>query len=367
MTPPLRIVAVGDLSFNGRYQALLHTNRGQHVLAAVTPHWQSADLRLGNLEAPLTTAPRAVPCKLALRAPAAAVDVLCAAGFDVLSLANNHAMDFGPDGLSDTLNQLHASGRATVGAGAEEALARAPLVLHRRGQRIGLLAWCAVTQKSPLFAGPCTPGVAELRLETCLRDVRALRAQVDWLIIQVHWGQELAELPSPEQRCWARQMVEAGADLILGHHPHVWQPMEHMDGVPVFYSLGNFVFSDMFWRGQTPRGDAFVSRYRLHPLSHATGWVEVTLQRGRATAVRFRPALLRRDGTVVPQETRCRLHAWETLCQRLASPNYAADYQAEVRRAEARLRWQAAWRSPWRRLELWLFRHGLMPLAVEGT
>jgi len=361
----LRIVAVGDVSLNGRFVPLLQAGGGERILAQVTPAWQAADLRLGNLEAPLTTAPRAVPCKLALRAPTVAVDFLRQAGFDCLSLANNHMMDYGPQGLAETLAHLQDAGLSSGGAGITAVAARAPLLLERQGQRVGVLAYCAVTQKSPLFAGPTTPGVAAWQLADCLREVRALRSQVEWLIVQLHWGHELAQLPSPEQRQWARQLVAAGADLILGHHPHVLQPLERIDGVPVFYSLGNFLFSDMFWRGRTTEGERFVSRYRLHPLSRRTGWAEVVLQRGRPAEVRFHPCWLRRKLTLVPAPRR--LRDWQQLEQRLQGENYAADYAAEVRRAETRLRWQAAWRSPWRRLELFLFRHGLLPSAVEGT
>jgi poly-gamma-glutamate capsule biosynthesis protein CapA/YwtB (metallophosphatase superfamily) len=204
-------------------------------------------------------------------------------------------------------------------------------------------------------------------LEDCERAVRELRPRVDWLVVQLHWGTELCQLPSPAQRRRARRLVEAGADLILGHHPHVLQPMEMIDGVPVFYSLGNFLFSDMYWRGKGPQGQPFASRYRLHPLSRLTGWAEVVLTRGGPTTARLHPARLGRDLAVVPEDTAERRRQWEGLCRSLARPDYESAYEAEELLAVARLRWQDAWQSLPRRLELLLFRCGLLPRAVEGT
>src|SRR5207302_2434220 len=112
----IRIVAVGDLSFNGRYPRLLKRQGADHPFRAVLPAWHGADLRLGNLESPVTTAPRAAPSKTTLRAPAEAVASLRAADFDCLTLANNHMMDYGPRGLAETQAALDAAGLRHVGA-----------------------------------------------------------------------------------------------------------------------------------------------------------------------------------------------------------------------------------------------------------
>ena len=161
--------------------------------------------------------------------------------------------------------------------------------------------------------------------------------------------------------------VEAGADLILGHHPHVWQPLEWIEGVPVFHSLGNCLFSGMYWRGRTPSGASFVSRYRLHPLSRRTGWAEVILRRGAGAIARFHPARLRRNLEFRAQETPERHAEWEALCRRLQPPNYETGRLRERMRARRRLAWQAEWKSLPRRVALHLFRFGLLPGAVEGT
>lgn len=362
MSPSLHLVAVGDLSFNGGYARLR-----ENPLRGVIDRWSAADLRLGNLESPLTDAARAAPGKIALRGCARASDYLREAGFDALCLANNHAMDYGPGGLAETCARLDAAGLPHRGAGPDDVTAYAPLVLHRCGQTIGLVSYCCVSQISPLYAGPETPGVAALEIERCVAEVRRLRSQVDWLIVQVHWGEELSELPSLAQRTWAKRLVEAGADLILGHHPHVWQPLEWINGVPVFHSLGNCLFSGMYWRGRTGSGENFVSRYRLHPLSRRTGWAEVFLRRGTVTVARFHPARLRRNLEFRAQETPERQAEWDALCRRLQPPNYETGRLRERARARRRRAWQDDWQSLPRRLALHLFRCGLLPGAIEGT
>jgi hypothetical protein len=356
------VIAVGDLSFNGGYG-----RRRDNPLRGVLDEWRSADLRLGNLESPLTEAPRASPGKLTLRGAERAPAFLREAGFDALTLANNHVMDYGPGGLADTCARLADAGLPHHGAGSDESAARAPLILHRQGQSIGILAYCAVEQKSPLYAGPGRAGAAALEIDACLRDIRNLRPRVDWLIVQAHWGPEMAQFPSPEQRACARRFVEAGADLVLGHHPHVLQPLEWIDGVPVFYSLGNCLFSGMYWRGRNSSGEPFVSHFRLHPLSRQTGWAEVRLRRGEPTEARLRPAFLRKNLRLVPHDTATRRSAWQGLGAQLDRADYESAYRAELEQARKRLAWQEGWQSLERRLALLLFRKGLLPLAVEGT
>lgn len=358
----LRVMAVGDLSFNGGYRRL-SANPLQRLLG----RWAQADVRLGNLESPFTAAPRVAPAKVALRGSDQAVHFLRQARFDGLSLANNHAMDFGPEGLRDTQTALEHAGLAHHGAGQNEEEAYRPLILERNDQTIGVFSCCSVSQSSPLYAGRDQPGVARLVLDRCVEQIRRLRSQVDWVIVQAHWGEELSELPMPEQRGAARAFVNAGADLILGHHPHVWQPLEWLDGVPVFYSLGNCLFSGMYWRGRTPAGESFTACYRLHPRSRRTGWVEVELRRDRQSTARFHPTFLGRNLHLYPDDSRERQREWEALCRKLSTLDEPATLAGERHRAEKRRQWQDDWRSLPRRLALLLFRHGLLPGAVEGT
>ncbi|HVS37579.1 MAG TPA: CapA family protein [Gemmataceae bacterium] len=362
----VRIIAVGDLCFNGRYRPRLARRGARYPFHRVLPEWREADLRLGNLESPITAAPKTFPSKLTLRAAPDAAAALSTAGFDCVTLANNHMLDFGPEGLADTRTALDARGMIHVGAGMDLAAASAPAVLHCKGRTIGVVAFCLVEQNSALYAGPTTPGVAPLDVDGAVRRIRELRPRVDWLIVQIHWGVEMSRLPTPEQRRWAARLAEAGADLIVGHHPHVLQPYETIGGVPVFYSLGNFLFSDMYWRGCSKTGDPFLTKLRLHPLSRRTGWAEVVLQRGRPAQAQFHPARLGRDLALRPERTAARDRDWEALCAALDAPDYDALAAAEGRRAQARLDWASAWRPIQRRIEMRLVHYGLVPFAVEA-
>ncbi len=361
----IRIIAVGDLSFNGRYHRLLARHGPAQPFRRVSAAWSSADLRLGNLESPITTAPKTFPSKLTLRSAPDAAASLRTAGLDCVTLANNHMLDFGAAGLADTRTALDAAGIAHVGAGTDLASAAAPVVLHRNGQSIGLLGFCLVAQNSPLYAGPATPGVAAFDADAAARSIRGLRPCVDWLIVQIHWGVEMSRLPTTRQRQWARRIVEAGADLIVGHHPHVVQPFETVAGAPVFYSLGNFLFSDMYWRGCS-QGDTFLTKLRLNALSRRTGWAEVVLTPGGPSKAHFHTARLGNDMAVRPEPTAGRRREWEKLCSTLSAPDYEERVAAELVCAHKRLEWASACKPLRRRLEMRLVHYGLVPFAVEG-
>ena len=364
---PLKIVAVGDLAFNGRYHRLLDRHGPEYPLGEVLPHWCDADLRFGNLESPLTARPKVTPSKLTLRGAPHAIDALQYARFDFVAVANNHMMDYGPEGLAETCDKLDVAGIAHAGAGDNNGAACAPAILNHNGHTIGLLAYCDVWQVSPLYARERSPGVAPLRVSDCVAQIQELRRQVDWVIVQLHWGQEMAQMPSPEQRAWARSLVDAGADLVLGHHPHVLQPAEIVDGVPVFYSLGDFLFSDMFWSGRNEKDEAFLAKMKLHPLSRKTGWTEIILDKQSPPQVRFRPASLTRGLAVVPDDSAKRLDEWETLNSQLNGDGYPRAYEWECERAKASQDALDEWCSLWSRLESKLFGFGLFPNAALGT
>jgi poly-gamma-glutamate synthesis protein (capsule biosynthesis protein) len=187
------------------------------------------------------------------------------AGFDVLSLANNHVGDFGLPSLLTTVRRVRAAGIAPVGAGAGAAEARRAAVVERAGVRFGFLAFNAIGETPA--AGPSTAGAAQLRmpprtgplnradLESLVSDVRSLRGRVDVLVVLPHWGQQYTDRPVAAQRTVARALVDAGADLVVGSHPHWVQGAEVYRGRLVAYSLGNFVF-DMSFSRQTQEGVA---------------------------------------------------------------------------------------------------------------
>ncbi len=235
------VVVVGDVML-GRGLA------GQGAaLADVAPWLRQADLALGNLEAVLAPAgapPRqsADGQRIILEAPPQAASWLRDAGFDVLGLANNHSLDFGAPGLAATAERLQAVGIATVGAGQGEA-AEAAVIREVRGVRLALLAFNAVPDPDPAATGDGWQA-APWDEARAVALVQAAQQQAGAVIVALHWGVEYAAQPAPWQRQAAATLAAAGADLIVGHHPHVaqtWQIFAE-DQALAAYSLGNLLF-----------------------------------------------------------------------------------------------------------------------------
>lgn len=201
----------------------------------------AADLTFGNLECPVSDTGRNRHNLYSFRADPRAIEGLKFAGFDVLSVANNHMYDWGPDALLDTVRRLREAGIHPVGAGANDLEAHYPAIVDLGGLRIAFLAYVNVDPKQAT-AAPDRPGVAWLEPERVLADIRFARPLADLVIVGLHWGVEYAARPGRSQVELAHQMIDAGADLIVGGHPHVVQPMEEYQGRWIAYSLGNFVF-----------------------------------------------------------------------------------------------------------------------------
>ena len=239
------VIAVGDILL-GRGVA---AQAGSFSLAA--PWLAGADLTLGNLEGVLVEGgtPRAAPAgdpqPIILSASPSSAVLLPRAGFDILSLANNHALDYGGDGLRRTIDHLHAAGLDVVGIAGASAAA-GPLFRELNGLRLAFLAFNAVPDPHPQLACPdasaCTPRPATWDPATSPAAIAAARAQSDAVIVSVHWGFEYQPLPDPQQEAVAAAMLNAGADLVLGHHPHVPQKISLDGDRLVAYSLGNFLF-----------------------------------------------------------------------------------------------------------------------------
>jgi poly-gamma-glutamate capsule biosynthesis protein CapA/YwtB (metallophosphatase superfamily) len=223
----------------------------EFVFTGVQPALQTADILVGNLECALTGRSQAEKKSYTLKAPTAAARALSLAGFDVLSLANNHAMDYGYAGLQDTQAHLDEYGIATVGAGQDEAAAHKPLIVSRNGLRLAFLAYMDVIPELSGFdphswiAAAGKPGIAWADPGRITADVTAARREADLVIVLLHSGIEIGEfIPNTtnEQHVQARAAIDAGAAVVIGSHPHVLQPIERYHGGLIAYSLGDFVF-----------------------------------------------------------------------------------------------------------------------------
>jgi len=200
-----------------------------------------ADLAYCNLECPISDRGRNLHHLYSFRADPRALEGLKAAGFTIVSEANNHAYDWGPAALVDTLGRLHTMGIHTVGAGANTLEAHHPAVVDLGGVRVAFLAYVNIDPQDAA-AGVDRAGVAWLDFERVAADIRFARNLADLVVVCPHWGVEYATAPTCQQQELARKIIDAGADLIVGSHPHVVQPLEQYRGRWVAYSLGNFIF-----------------------------------------------------------------------------------------------------------------------------
>ena len=250
----------------------------------VQPDLASADVAIVNLEMAITERGEPYEKEYVFRAPGSAALTLVGAGIDVVSLANNHVFDFGREGLEDTISVLDEVGILRPGAGSNNAEAYAPRILTLdNGVRVAFVSATAVVPGG-FASGADRPGVADAKWATprVLAAVRAAAAGNDVVVVSLHWGVEREPCPNEEQRTLAQQIIEAGADLILGHHPHVLQPIETLDRSVIAYSLGNF---------------AWHPRYGI---TGDTGVLEVVFDGSRIEGYRFHPHVLNYIGGASP-------------------------------------------------------------------
>ena len=248
---PLRLVLVGDIMLDdgpGRVVA-----SGRDPLAPFAAQLRDADFTIGNLECPIATVGKPLESKIfAFRAAPAVVSVL-QGRFDALALANNHSGDYGRAAFVETIAHLDRAGIRHFGGGSDLTQAHAPRWVDKDGLRVALLSYNEYKPRS-FEAGPDWPGIAWSEDSQVVADIRAARAAgADLVIPFMHWGWERETAPGERQRQLARLMIDAGADLVVGGHPHVTQGAEYYRGKLIVYSLGNFVF-DGFDTPEEKRG-----------------------------------------------------------------------------------------------------------------
>ena len=276
----IRIAAVGDIALNGRYNELANAGNPRALVPTIASLLADSDLAIGNLEGPLTTRPPVLPpwC-FTLRGHPVYAPILRDAGFGVLTLANNHMMDYGWDGLQETCAHLSAAGIRYCGVGRNLKEAREPLRIIVNGIRVAVLAYCDVSVWKMIYADVDRPGIAPARPSYILEDITAAKPQSDLLIVCIHWGQEHIHYPAPKYRHLAAAMIKAGANLIIGHHPHVLQGVERVASGAISYSLGNFTFSEECWQGTNREGETFTMPYRLSEAARRAAVWKVAVDR----------------------------------------------------------------------------------------
>lgn len=243
----IELAVVGDIMLSRHVGTLIERHGWRLPFQGIPPQLASADVAFANLECPasfLGTPYPGKPAEVTFRATPGALLGLKAAGFDVVSLANNHTNDYGPAALRETLEALEILGIKSCGAGLTAMAARSPAIITVHGIRLAFLAyadpiWSVVAAKDEPEA---RPGVATLDEAVIITDIQRVKKQADAVFVSLHWGDEYTAVPSEKNRQLAKRLIDAGAIAILGHHPHVLQGSEWYQGGLILYSMGNFIF-----------------------------------------------------------------------------------------------------------------------------
>ena len=273
--PEISMTACGDI-IPGRHVAEKMAEKGvNYPFEKIAPHVKGADIVYGNLECPLSDRYEPPYSGIDFVAPSETIKGINLCGFNLFSLANNHITDFGPKVFSDTLELLKANNIQYVGGGMDHQEAHTPLFMDVKGIRFAFLNYDGVIRA--VFATEERPGVAGIRLWPSFDDdpddvvmvenaIREVRKEADVVVVFFHWGREYEYKPVKSVVRLAHAACDAGADLIIGTHPHSIQSVEYYDGKLIAYSLGNFVFDQVF-SDQVREGVIMKCKFRGKTLS----------------------------------------------------------------------------------------------------
>ena len=236
------LASVGDINLGNGPGVYINQFGVRYPWTSVAPALRRADVAFGNLECAVSNRGAPVPKQFNFRGRPSALRAMATfAGFDVLNLANNHVGDYGTTALLDTVKLTRSFGMSAVGAGGSLASASEPRVVERLGLKIAFVGFSDILPAS-FFAGPDRAGTQQATSENIASSVSRARRRADVVIATFHWGVERATTENARQRGFASQAIAAGADAVIGAHPHVLQPIRRNGRRVVAYSLGNFVF-----------------------------------------------------------------------------------------------------------------------------
>jgi poly-gamma-glutamate synthesis protein (capsule biosynthesis protein) len=252
MLPLTRILLGGDVMLS-RYVGSLARQKADPTwpLHEISELFSSADIAFVNLESPFSDRGKVVEKGMVFKAEPEMIEALTSAGIDIVSTANNHVRDCGAHGVQFTLDWLEKHDIAAVGTAATAEAAHQGQVLERNGVRFGFLAY--TFDQSNGNHSDHDDRIAMLDADRAVLDVKQMRERADAVIVSMHAGAEYQRQPNLQQQRFARAVIDAGASVVVGHHPHVTEPVESYGNGVIFYSLGNLVF-DQFQQRETQRG-----------------------------------------------------------------------------------------------------------------
>jgi len=234
----IKILVTGDYCPLGRNG--IHIDNNENIFGEFGLHVAQADIAIANLEVPLTVGTKPIEkTGPNIKAPTRYLKPLKELGFNVVSLANNHIMDYGEEGLESTIRVCQREGVRYVGAGPNLQAARAPLVLNVENKKIAIISiaeneFCAATIENY--------GANPLNIITNYYDISKAKEENDIVLVVSHGGREHYQLPSPQLRERYRFFIDSGADAVIGHHTHCCSGYEYYKSKPIFFSIGNFIF-----------------------------------------------------------------------------------------------------------------------------
>jgi poly-gamma-glutamate capsule biosynthesis protein CapA/YwtB (metallophosphatase superfamily) len=245
MKEPIAIAFAGDVMMEGSIEKAMKSFGINYPFLQVQKELEEVDFAIVNLETAVTKKGRPYDKQFNFRTGPDSLVALKQAGFNMVSLANNHTMDYGEEGLLDTIDYLDEIGLAYVGAGRNEDEAYAEQIIEKKGKKIAILGFSRVLPSGTWYATQTKPGIASgYQVDRMVQIIEATKKNVDYLFVFMHWGVERQQIPEPYQFSDARAMIDAGADGVIGAHPHVIQGLDYYKGKPIAYSLGNFLFPD---------------------------------------------------------------------------------------------------------------------------
>ena len=245
---PVTLAFVGDVMLSRAVGSeMKNKNNYDFPFLLADDFLKNSDITFGNLEGPISDRGINQGSVYSFRDNPRAVEGLVYAGFDVMSLANNHIFDWGRDALMDTATTLTANGIVPIGVGKNFDDANSPAIIESGNLKVAFLAYTNLYPKS-LDAGPASPGISEYDVKNIDSEVKKIKnnKQADIVVVSLHWGTEYETHADEWQKDVAHLIIDAGADVVVGHHPHVTQEVELYKNGVIFYSLGNFVFDQPF-------------------------------------------------------------------------------------------------------------------------
>ncbi|MDF1498664.1 MAG: CapA family protein [Patescibacteria group bacterium] len=249
----IKMIAVGDIMLSRAVEIkMIQKNDFKYPFLKTVEITRNADIVFGNLETSIISGRIIQDNEMIFRTDPKSVEGLKFAGFNVLSLANNHTMNFGKDGLESTLEILDENGISHIGAGLGRDDIYRPLIKNVNGTKFAFLGFTYNFDQRKMSGGDVY-GVANMQVEKMKEAVQNVLLESDIVIVSMHAGVEYKTLASTFQENFARSAIDAGADLVIGHHPHVVQGVEKYNQGYIVYSLGNFVF-DQMWSNETRLG-----------------------------------------------------------------------------------------------------------------